>query len=104
MKAAGSMLRTRFAEPIAEPEPEEVRSRIGRTQGLTDTQIHLDELMYDIQNDTSFEEGYFIYLIQNEDNPKNPYDLVPFLPYGENKQDGAQSQTPRRSRSQEKHH
>ena len=51
-------------------------------------------MIYWIQNTASVAEGCFIYLRQNPDNDKNPYDLVPFR-FGENKREGRQSQTPR---------
>ena len=43
-----------------------------------DTQLYLENLICQIQNDKTQNSGYFIYLRQNKANPKNPYDLVPF--------------------------
>ena len=92
----------RFAESIAEPEPEEVRPKIENAEEMaTESQIYLEKLIHSIQNNASLNEGYFIYLCQNEDNSKNPYDLRQCFLFGENKHEGRQSQTPNHLRSQE---
>jgi len=102
------MERVMFAESIAEPEPEEAGADFERTAGRgAERQIDLDQWIYWIQNTASVAEGYFIYLRQNPDNDKNPYDLVytaerPGQPESssrssvpESKREGRQSQTPR---------
>lgn len=76
----------RFEEPLTEPEPEEGRQWAAEGAMVTammrkraqDLQVNLEQLIQGIQNSTGRDEGYFIYLRQNE-RSINPYDLVPVM-------------------------
>jgi hypothetical protein len=78
----------KFISTFKEPEPEEPRAfdptvvepgaAAGEEAGATGTSHSLEGLIYELQAATRHAEGYFVYLRQNPENPRNPYDLVPF--------------------------